>query len=42
MIQPLRIWHRRIFLILLILLPMIFFGGLGARHHPLPQKTIAP
>lgn len=38
MIQPLRAWHRRIFLVLLFLLPIIFIAGLAARHHSPTQK----
>ncbi len=33
MIQPLRLWHRRIFLLLLFLLPLIFAAGLRSRLH---------
>jgi hypothetical protein len=32
MIQPLRVWHRRIFVALVFLLPLIFLAGLHARH----------
>jgi len=42
MIQPLRIWHRRIFLLLLLLLPIIFVAGLGARHHSVSPKLAIP
>jgi hypothetical protein len=33
MIQPLRKIHRRIFFLLLALLPLVFVAGLLARHH---------
>lgn len=32
MIQPLRKWHRRIVLTLGVLLPVLFVGGIRARH----------
>jgi hypothetical protein len=38
MIQPLRAWHLRIFLALLVLLPLIFFAGLHARHNSASQE----
>jgi hypothetical protein len=32
MIQPLRIIHRRVFVVFAVVLPAIFIGGLRARH----------
>ncbi len=38
MIQPLRTYHRRTFLVLAIVLPVIFVAGLAARRKtPLPK-----
>ncbi len=42
MIQPLRKWHRRIFFVLLFLLPIIFVAGLAARHHPAASRLSTP
>lgn len=42
MIQPLRVWHRWIFLALVFLVPIVFIAGLAARHHPVPQKSASP
>lgn len=39
MIQPLRSWHRRIFLLLAVLLPILFAAGLLARHRLLPATA---
>lgn len=41
MIQPLRKWHWRIVLILGVLLPVVFLGGIRARHVR-PAKRRAP
>lgn len=46
MIQPLRRTHRVVFLVLGIVLPVLFVGGLVARHAPLspggpPQDKLA-
>jgi len=41
MIQPLRKWHWRIMLLLGILIPVVFFGGIRARHVR-PAKRRAP
>ncbi len=41
MIQPLRRWHLRIFLLLAVLLPLLFLAGLHARHRPLSYPAIA-
>jgi hypothetical protein len=39
MIQPLRKTHRRIFLGLALLLPLLFLSGLALRHSwPTPAK----
>ncbi len=39
MIQPLRKTHRRIFLALVLLLPLLFLSGLAFRHSwPAPAK----
>jgi len=39
MIQPLRKTHRRIFLALALLLPLLFLSGLAFRHSwPTPAK----
>ncbi len=42
MIQPLRVWHRRIFFVLLFVLPLIYFAGLRARHRLVNQEQTAP
>ena len=39
MIQPLRNLHRRVFLLLVIALPLFFIAGLRARHHEPAQKA---
>jgi hypothetical protein len=39
MIQRLRKWHLRIFLLLSVLLPLLFLAGLHARHHLLSYAT---
>ena len=39
MIQPLRIAHRRIFMVLAILLPAIIAGGLSERHILVSAKA---
>lgn len=39
MIQPLRKTHRRIFLVLALLLPLLFLSGIAFRHSwPIPAK----
>ncbi len=41
MIQPLRTYHRRTFLVLAVVLPVIFVAGLAARRKTPPPKTEA-
>jgi hypothetical protein len=40
-IQPLRKIHRRVFVFLAVLLPLLFLAALRARH-PVPSNNIAP
>ena len=43
MIQPLRRAHRRIFLVLALLLPVLFLSGIAFRHRwPVSPKSKSP
>jgi hypothetical protein len=43
MIQPLRRTHRRIFLVLALLLPLLFLSGIAFRHRwPVSPKSKSP
>jgi hypothetical protein len=39
MTAPLRKLHRRVWLVLALLLPAIFVAGLALRHAPLPVNS---
>ncbi len=39
MIQPLRKLHRRVFLLLAVLLPLLFLAGFHARHRVPADKA---
>ena len=41
MIQPLRRYHRRAFLVLAVVLPVVFVAGLAARRNTPPPKIEA-
>ena len=47
MIQPLRKMHRRVFILLAIVLPVLLIAGIRARHavlrgDPMPKNAHAP
>ncbi len=42
MIQPLRTAHRRIFIVLAVLLTALFIAAIRAQRAPLPNNPIEP